>query len=394
MRRDRRAALWLMKGSAALALAAALLVSGALAEEYDADAALDWLGRFAAALAGVETLNDPSETVDPARGGQALIEYAFGTVTAKRAENLTADDLIEIYVTGDQVTDCRNVRVGMPLESALGGAQVERGVTQLSVLGTQEAGIGWSWAYVGDTGVYGVEYVTYGQTEEGLMREYTLTYVIGADQTISAIRMRIAEATQAQAEDGLRTAQEIAGRQQGEVFAQANGADAFCEADAQVMGGVLGAPVASWVAYLGEPVEIQTLPGSGGRMLLYEGAVVKLGLNELTGEEIVLGVSVSGSDILGPRGLCTGMSVQEAAALFCCERDVYATGGILYLLGEALGEPPYGELVREEGGAVLRYAAETSSGRVALLEAGIRGGLVAYWHLYYESEEEGQAYGG
>lgn len=394
MRRDRKAALWLMKGSAALALAAALLVSGALAEEYDADAALDWLGRFAAALAGVETLNDPSETVDPARGGQALIEYAFGTVTAKRAENLTADDLIEIYVTGDQVTDCRNVRVGMPLESALGGAQVERGVTQLSVLGTQEAGIGWSWAYVGDTGVYGVEYVTYGQTEEGLMREYTLTYVIGADQTISAIRMRIAEATQAQAEDGLRTAQEIAGRQQGEVFAQANGANAFCEADAQVMGGVLGAPVASWVAYLGEPVEIQTLPGSGGRMLLYEGAVVKLGLNELTGEEIVLGVSVSGSDILGPRGLCTGMSVQEAAALFCCERDVYATGGILYLLGEALGEPPYGELVREEGGAVLRYAAETSSGRVALLEAGIRGGLVAYWHLYYESEEEGQAYGG
>lgn len=383
-----------MKGSAALALAAALLVSGALAEEYDADAALDWLGRFAAALAGIETLNDPSETVDPARGGQALIEYAFGTVTAKRAENLTADDLIEIYVTGDQVTDCRNVRVGMPLESALGGAQVERGVTQLSVLGTQEAGIGWSWAYVGDTGVYGVEYVTYGQTEEGLMREYTLTYVIGADQTISAIRMRVAEATQAQAEDGLRTAQEIAGRQQGEVFAQANGANAFCEADAQVMGGVLGAPVASWVAYLGEPVEIQTLPGSGGRMLLYEGAVVKLGLNELTGEEIVLGVSVSGSDILGPRGLCTGMSVQEAAALFCCERDVYATGGILYLLGEALGEPPYGELVREEGGAVLRYAAETSSGRVALLEAGIRGGLVAYWHLYYESEEEGQAYGG
>lgn len=394
MRRDRKAALWLMKGSAALALAAALLVSGALAEEYDADAALDWLGRFAAALAGVETLNDPSETVDPARGGQALIEYAFGTVTAKRAENLTADDLIEIYVTGDQVTDCRNVRVGMPLESALGGAQVERGVTQLSVLGTQEAGIGWSWAYVGDTGVYGVEYVTYGQTEEGLMREYTLTYVIGADETISAIRMRIAEATQAQAEDGLRTAQEIAGRQQGEIFAQANGANAFCEADAQVMGGVLGAPVASWVAYLGEPVEIQTLPGSGGRMLLYEGAVVKLGLNELTGEEIVLGVSVSGSDILGPRGLCTGMSVQEAAALFCCERDVYATGGILYLLGEALGEPPYGELVREEGGAVLRYAAETSSGRAALLEAGIRGGLVAYWHLYYESEEEGQAYGG
>lgn len=394
MRRDRKAALWLIKGSAVLVLAAALLVSQALAEEYDADAALNWIGRFAAALEGIEPLNDPSETVDPARGGQVLIEYAFGTVTAKRAENLTADDLIEIYVTNDQVTDCRNVRVGMPLESALAGAQVERGVSQLSVLGTQEAGIGWSWAYIGDEGVYGVEYVTYGQTEEGLMREYTLTYVIGADQTISAIRMRIAEATQAQAEDGLRTAQEIAGRQQGEVFAQANGADAFCQADAQVMGGVLGAPVASWVAYLGEPVEIQTLPGSGGRMLLYEGAVVKLGLNELTGEEIVLGVSVSGSDILGPRGICAGMSVQEATALFCCERDVYATGGLLYLLGEALGEPPYGELVREEGGALLRYAAETSSGRVALLEAGIRGGLLTYWHLYYESEEEGRAYGG
>lgn len=397
MRRDQKKTKRRLMGAAACLFALTLFASGAFAEEYDAQAARAWLDGFAAALETQAALNDPSETVDPARGGQALIEYAFGTVTASRAPDaeapLAADEIIEIDVTGDQVTDCRGVRVGMPLESALGGAEVERGVTQLSVLGTQEAGIGWSWAYVGEAGVYGVEYVSYGQTAEGLLREYTLTYVIGEDETVGAIRMRIAGATQAQAEDGLRTAQEIAGRQQGELLAAKSGADAFGEADLQVLGGVLGASVASWVSQLGEPVEIQTLPGGGGRMLLYEGAVLRLGLNEQTGEEVVLGVSASGSDILGPRGLCTGMSVQEAAALFYCEQDVYASGGLLYLLGEALGEPPYGELVREEGGARLRYAA-ASSGRVALLEAGIQDGLVAYWHLYYESGEEERAYGG
>lgn len=379
---------------AALALGAALFATGALAEEYDAEQAQAWLERFAAALSGMETLNDPAETIDPARGGQALLEYAFGTVSATRMDGLAADDLIEINVTGGQVTDCRGVCVGMPLESALGGAQVEPGVTQLSVLGTQQSGIGWGWAYVGETGVYGVEYVSYGQAGDGLMREYTLTYVIGEEGTITAINMRMAQATQAQAEDALRTALEIAGRQQGEVLAPASGASAFGEADMQVMGAVLGTAVDRWVAKLGEPVEIQTLPGNGGRMLLYEGAVLKLGFNEQTGEEIVFSASVSGSDISGPRGLCVGMSVQEAAMLFACEQDVYASGGVLYLQGEALGEPPYGELLRGEDGAVLRYVAQTAAGHTVVLEAGIRGGDVAYWQLTDRSGEAETAYGG
>lgn len=393
MRRD---TMWLqrLKMLAGLVLAAAMMTASALAQDYDAETAREWLERFAQALGAFEALNNPAETVDPARGGQALMEYAFGTVTASRADAISADDLIEINVTTDQVTDCRGVRVGMPLESALGGAQVERGVTQLSVLGTQDAGIGWSWAYVGGAGVYGVEYVSYGQADGGLMREYTLTYVIGEDQTIRSIRMRVAEATQAQAEEGLRTAQEIAGRQRGEVLAPASDAEAFAEADMRIMGGALGMPVAGWVAQMGEPVEIQTLPAGGGRILLYEGAVVRLGLNEQTGEEVVLGVSVSGSDIEGPRGLCTGLSVQEAAALFRCDGDVYAAGGTLYLLGEAAGEPPFGELIPEAGGAALRYTAATAFGPDGILEIGVRSGLVAYWHLYYETEEDGQAYGG
>ena len=74
--------------------------------------------------------------------------------------------------------------------------------------------------------------------------------------------------------------------------------------------------VEKWVARASEPQQVQTLPG--GRLLLYEGAAVELGLNEQTGEEVVRAVSATGESVEGPRGLRVGMSVQEAAALFAC----------------------------------------------------------------------------
>ena len=376
----------------ALLMTALLLIPirGALGQEYHAQAAVNWMEEFTRALAALSIVNDPAQTADPSRPGEYLMEYEFGTVLARSVPPSLAEDILEIDVRTSQVTDCRGVRVGMTLDEALGSTQIPSSVeSQLVVLNTQESGMGWSWAYVGEQGLYGLEWITYDMTDAAAVREYTLTYVVGEDGVIHAIRMKAADSTQAQAEAGVRTAQEIAGRQLGEALAIPNGEILFSEEDLQILGHpALGTPVYELVSWLGEPVEVQTLPAGGGRILLYEGAVVQLGLEEQTGEEIVWGLSVSGQDIAGPRGLTVGMSVQEATSLFRCDEELYASGGTLYMEGEARGEPPSGEMTAlQNGEATLRYACMTASGRIAQLDVGLQVNQVAYWHLFYEGKE-------
>lgn len=371
-------------------LAVMLCLSGAcaLAQEYDAQVMTAWLSRFCEALSQLPLQGDPQRTADPARPGEYLLEYAFGTVTARTAERVQPEDVLEIDVRTQQVTDCRGMRVGVTLGEVTGGRNIGRSSTQLYVLDTQEAGIGFSWAYLGESGVYGVEYITYGGSGAE-MTEYTLTYVLDEGQTVSAIRVRCAQTTQAQAEQAMRTAEEIASRQQGEVYAVANSAAMMTADDLTVMGvRALGTQVAELVTALGEPVEVQALEQGRGRLLLYEGAAVELCLNEQTGEEVACGVSASSADVTGPRGLCVGMSVQEAAALFRCDGDVYAVGGTLYMEGEAAGEPPCGELLREGGETVLRYAAALPSGHAAVLSAGVTDSVITYWH-FFDNQEAG-----
>lgn len=367
----------------ALALLSCLCLP-ACALAYDANTAGAWLSQFAAALESIPPINDPTATADPARAGQVLLEYEFGTVLAS-SSSPAAQEILEIEVRNAQVTDCRNVRVGMGVESALSGETVGASTTQLYVLGTQESG--WHWAYVNQGQVYGVEYIAYGGDAEA-MKEYTLTYVIESG-VISAIRMRIADATQAQAQEGLATAQEIASRQNGEVLAMVSGAPVFAAEDLQVNGTVvLGRPVHELVACMGEPKDIQTLPEGKGRILVYDGAAVRLELDERTGVEVVRGVSTTGARFEGPRRLSVGLSVQEATALFCCENEVSTLGGTLYLAGESMDDPPYGKLFVSGGETMLVYAC-AASGETAMLEAGISGGVVTYWHLYFADDAEG-----
>lgn len=365
-------------------LSVMLLMCSACAEEFSAVTAQNWLGQFAVSAGALPVRNDPQQTADPARAGEKLMEYDFGTVVLA-GETLTPQAIAQIDIRSAQVRDPRGVSVGMDVGSALGGMYVSGAATQLYVLGTLDSGLGWSWAYVNEQGVYGVEYVCYGE-EAGQMREYTLTYVIDHSGIITSIRLRMADATPAQAQSGFSTAQEILQRQHGEVYAAANGQEAFSSGDLQVMGGrALGVPVYDFVVRLGEPVEIQTLQEGRGRLLLYEGAVVEVGLYEPTGEEIVRGITALGSDITGPRGICTGMSVQEASALIRCDQDVSSMGGVLYLDGEAAGEPPYAELTRSaDGSAALRYLCMDERGQLVCLEVGVSEGIVAYWRLEYE----------
>lgn len=377
------------KGLFLLLIALLALPAPALAGDMDAGIMENWLSQFCSALPSVPLLGDPQLTADPARPGEYLYEYAFGTVTATSGFEIGLEDIVQIDVRTQQVTDCRGMRVGMTLEEVLGGVSVGESNTQLYVLSTQEAGLGFSWAYLGDGGVYGVEHITYGGSD-ALMREYTLTYVIDDMQTVSAIRIRCAQTTLAEAQQAVNTAEEIALRQRGEVYAVKNSQGVLGESDLQVMGiRALGMQVADLIALLGEPVEVQTLTGNQGRILLYEGAAVELMLDEMTGEEIVCGVSASASDVTGPNRLMVGMSVQEAAALFACDEDVYAVGGMLYMRSEAVGDAPYAELVRSghSGEATLRYITPCTGGKEAALEISIQDAVVRNWHFYYVEEE-------
>lgn len=353
---------------------------------YDAGMAASWMDQFAEALAALASVNDPSETTDPARAGQYLLEYEFGTVLSRVKENPTAQDILEIDVRTGQVTDCRGMRVGMRLEQALDGAAPAQGVAMLQVLFAQETG--WSWAYVGESGVYGVEYIAYGEGGAA-MKEYTLTYVIENDM-ITAIRVKTADATLAQAQDGLETAKEIASRQNAEIMIAANDRLALDAQGLQVNGRkALGVPVAQLIAAMGEPRDIQTLPEGAGRILLYDGAVVSLGFNEMIGEEIVRAVSVSTDAFEGPNRLLVGMTLQEAGSLVRCDQNIYSRGGTLYLAGEAAGEAPYGEMKAvSEREMMLTYACE-AEGDTALLQVIAVDGTIAGWQMMYMSDMQG-----
>ena len=371
-----------------LALMTALACMSVPALAYDAQQAAGWLDQFAQALQSLLPSNDPVLTADPARAGEYLLEYGFGTARSRSSANPTADQILEIDMRTQQVTDCRGVRVGMPVEQVLQGAAPVYGMSPLYVLSTQEAGYGWSWAYVGESGVYGVEYIAYGNSGAA-MKEYTLTYVVDGG-VITAIRMKMADATLAQAQDGLETAEEIASRQKTDVLIAKNDQPMLTASDLTIMGGqALGVPVAQLIARMGEPLEIQTLPDAAGRVLIYDGAVATLGFNEATGEEIVRALGVNSNAYEGPNRLMVGMPVSQAGSLIRCDENVYARGGTLYLEGEALGEAPYGELVALGGGEMMLVYACQAGSDAAMLQAIARDGIIVSWQLMYQSDMQG-----
>jgi len=381
---------WALTALCALML---MMLPSAVSAEFDAQTAQNWLEQFCAELKHMQQKNDVMTTADPARAGEYLLEYDFGTVTAMQYPAPSSGDILRIELTENSVEDCLGLRVGQTLEAVLGGREVPVSETPLYVLSTQEAGLGLSWAYVGEIGVYGVEYITYGGNARE-MKEYTLTYVITED-VITSIHMQIAMVTQATADETMRTAEEIASRQQGVVLVKENAQHAFSQEDMTISGRhVIGAPVEELIALIGEPQEIQVLPGGGGRMLVYGYCAAELMFDEMTGVEIVRSLIWVEPSVSGPRGVKVGMAAGEASGLFRCDNNVYSSGGALYLAGEAQGVAPYGELIPgDEEQYVLKYTCEMDSGKIGMLSIGIAFDEVQHWWLSIIEEEE-NAYGG
>ena len=114
---------------------------------------------------------------------------------------------------------------------------------------------------------------------------------------------------------------------------------------------------------------------------------MQLGLDEATGAEVVLGVTATGGGLTGPRGLAVGMTAADAAGRFRCDAEVYASGGMVYMEGEAYGEPPFAEMTAvQKDEAAIRYLCRTAGGEDVRLDVGIQNGYVNYWHLYIGGE--------
>ena len=382
-----------MKFKLVFALLLTLVIGASCAQaEFDAQIAQEWLEHFSAELAALQPKNDVMTTADPARPGQYLMEYEFGTVLGTKAGGLSADDILCVELTAPGAADCLGLQVGQTLEDIIGDRGIIDGNAPIHVLSTQEAGYGWNWAYASNGSVYGVEYVTYGG--ETAFREYTLTYVIDS-QRITAIRLRIAQATQAQAIEGLQTAEEIAEKQFGELVVWENDQPELRMEDLTLNGRpAVGVPVEDLIALLGEPKEIQVLPHGDGRMLVYGYCAAELMFDEMTGVEIVRSLIWVEPAALGPRGVKVGMDAREASGLFRCDNNVYSSGGTLYLAGEAQGIAPYGELISgDDGQYVLKYTCEMDNGKIGMLNIGITFDEVRHWWLSIIEETEA-AYGG
>ena len=94
-------------------------------------------------------------------------------------------------------------------------------------------------------------------------------------------------------------------------------------------------------------------------------------------------MTATGGGLTGPRGLAVGMTAADAAGRFRCDADVYASGGVLYMEGEAYGEPPFAEMTAvQKDEAAIRYLCRMAGGEDARLDVGIQNGYVNYWHLY------------
>ena len=85
--------------------------------------------------------------------------------------------------------------------------------------------------------------------------------------------------------------------------------------------------------------------------------------------------------------LALPVAAEDAAGRFRCDADVYASGGVLYMEGEAYGEPPFAEMTAMQNGeATIRYVCRMADGDDARLDVGLRDGIVCYWHLYTGEE--------
>lgn len=362
-----------------LTLIICICLSAAVAEEYSARLAEDWLLNLADYLAGFETINDPTETGDLSRPGEYLLQYDFGTVVLRGETIPKRGAIVEVTMETPKIADCLGHAVGMNI-SDLGIPGLNNPVYPLTLASMQQEGIGWLWIYSTDGIPYGIEWVSY-DLESAETTETVLTYSV-RDGVITAIHARRSEMSESEALANLASVAELDATQRASARAEKNDLPALSLDDAVINGTALMRKSIDHLAQvIGDPDSSQNLPAGQGRLLLYDGLIAACNLEEQTGVETLRGFTVVSDIYTGPRNIRIGMALRETAALFRADRTVTSAGGTLYEERTASGLFE-GQLVRfEENEETLVYRCE--SGEDALwLEMTFQNEQMTAWRLY------------
>ena len=83
------------------------------------------------------------------------------------------------------------------------------------------------------------------------------------------------------------------------------------------------------IAAVGEPLDIMILPDGAGRLLVYSGWIARLGLQEQTGEEILLELTSWSDALVGPGNTRAGTSASDIRAVLGLSEVEEEKDGIL-----------------------------------------------------------------
>ena len=295
--------------------------------------------------------------------------------------------LSDVTMETGKIADCLGHTVGMSVQE-LGIAGLSDPAYPLTLVALQQEGIGWCWIYARDGIPYGIEWVSYDLGDSQTV-ETALTYSV-ENGMITAIRTRVHEMTAEEAMANLSSVAELDAAQRASARAERNAMTAFEAGDALLNGTkVIYAASEQLARLLGDPVSSHNLPSGQGRLLMYDGLIAAVNLEEQTGVETIYGLTVVSDAYTGPRNIRVGMTLKETTGLFRCDRTVTSAGGTLYE-SDADSRLPQAKLLRFEGGEeTLIYGCE--SGSITLwLEITFQSGRINAWRLYTGNQDNGR----
>ncbi len=356
-----------------------MMVSCAAAEErWTAERAREWLGEVWDRMAAEPSAHAAENSRDAAAPEEMLVEMPFGTVRMQETGPASWECIREVSVRSFGETDSAGQRIG----DAAAEMETPRGGEDRFWF--SEETDWWQWTYTGDGILYGKVQTAYDGE-----RCFTLTTVLNREGIIAESRLRVDRMDAQAAAEELAGIRRMAAQEEIRQTAFRSETPVLQPGDLTLSGcPVPGTPVYRLVAVIGEPLKVQSIP-DGGRLLLYPDAVIRAGLEEKTGVEIVLEAVVTGSRLTGPRGICGDQEYPAAVKLFRCDQDLFSAGGTLYEEGDFSGDPPVGRLeLRGAREMLLHYECRSPDGSIAGLEIGILENRVHFWHIFSGGEAE------
>ena len=356
-----------------------LAVAAAQIELLDEVNAERWLISLADSCNLMPPQNDPARTADPAHPDTFLFQYPFGIIKTRGTDKMQKDQILEVNLRTRDVADPFGRHVGDLMTPFINEGTVFSGT--LHLLGLQEAGHAWCWGLSDGQSLCGIEWNTYVPSVDQQAVLYSLSYTLSQNQEITEMTFSQVLLTQLQAEADLAAAVAYRDQQKG-----SEGTPPAPEELTLNGRPVLDIQASELVAALGEPAEVQDLPNGQGRMLLYDGMVAQLGLNVLSGEEVVRQVVVYGENLEGPRGIRIGMDAASVLTLLTGKTETALREDVLYRQEDSQGNI-FGAEVIQNGTDLLQLRVWTvhTDHTSTVLSVDFREGRLLQFSLSHEN---------